>query len=301
MQQTLKDITHPDSYAEIARQLPTLIEQFLHGSKAGMAQRLVARQRRKDGTWIDVEVVATLLQDDKGEFTEILGVTRDITDRVKARQDLQEANRKLNLLSSVSSHDMMNQLVAISGYVRLIELRHSERDIMESAKRIKLAISNIKEQIDFTRGFQTIGRAAPQWFQISKLFEDAFAVLQPKGVKTEDRVSDYEIKADPLVTKVFYNLIEDSMRHGGKVSEIRLTAHERSDQLVIVYEDNGCGIAIEDKQELFHKGFGKNTGLGLFFIKEILDSTGIIIAENGEPGKGVRFEITVPASAWRSR
>ncbi|MGD1060292.1 MAG: HAMP domain-containing sensor histidine kinase [Methanomassiliicoccales archaeon] len=103
-----------------------------------------------------------------------------------------------------------------------------------------------------------------------------------------------------MVTKVFYNLIEDSMRHGGTISEIRFTAHEKFDQLVIIYEDNGCGITVEDKQRLFQKGFGKNTGLGLFFVKEILNSTGIAIVENGQAGKGVRFEMTVPPGVWRT-
>jgi signal transduction histidine kinase len=50
----------------------------------------------------------------------------------------------------------------------------------------------------------------------------------------------------------------------------------------------------EDKKKLFRKGFGKHTGLGLFLSREILAITGITIAENGIPGKGARFEITVP-------
>jgi len=45
---------------------------------------------------------------------------------------------------------------------------------------------------------------------------------------------------------------------------------------------------------IFDKGFGKNTGLGLFPAREILSITGITIRETGEPGKGVRFEITAP-------
>lgn len=47
------------------------------------------------------------------------------------------------------------------------------------------------------------------------------------------------------------------------------------------------------------QGFGKNTGLGLFLIREILGITGISICENGEPGKGVRFEMSIPLQHWR--
>jgi signal transduction histidine kinase len=68
---------------------------------------------------------------------------------------------------------------------------------------------------------------------------------------------------------------------------------------VILFEDNGVGIPAEDKTKLFTKGFGKNTGLGLFLSREILAITGITITENGEPGEGARFEIRVPKAMYR--
>lgn len=52
-------------------------------------------------------------------------------------------------------------------------------------------------------------------------------------------------------------------------------------------------------ERIFEQGFGKNTGLGLFLSREILAITGITITENGTPGKGARFEITVPKGAYR--
>ena len=109
-----------------------------------------------------------------------------------------------------------------------------------------------------------------------------------------------EIYADPLFDKVFYNLIDNALRYGGeKMTEIRIFCQEVPEGLVIVVEDNGTGIAGEDKIRLFTKGFGKNTGLGLFLSREILAITGITITENGEPGKGARFEILVPPDAYR--
>lgn len=64
-------------------------------------------------------------------------------------------------------------------------------------------------------------------------------------------------------------------------------------------EDNSIGICAADKRELFTNCCGKNSGLGLFFIHEILATMGITITEDSEPGKGARFEITVPEGAWR--
>jgi signal transduction histidine kinase len=59
------------------------------------------------------------------------------------------------------------------------------------------------------------------------------------------------------------------------------------------------GISDEDKERLFEKGFGKNTGLGLFLCREILSITDITISETGMAGEGVRFEMLVPEGAWR--
>lgn len=68
---------------------------------------------------------------------------------------------------------------------------------------------------------------------------------------------------------------------------------------VITCEDNGSGVPVDEKDRIFEKGFGRNTGFGLFISREVLGITGITIRETGEPGKGARFEIVVPKGAWR--
>jgi signal transduction histidine kinase len=50
---------------------------------------------------------------------------------------------------------------------------------------------------------------------------------------------------------------------------------------------------------IFRRGYGKHTGFGLFLCREVLALTGMTILENGEEGKGVRFEISVPMGNYR--
>ena len=83
------------------------------------------------------------------------------------------------------------------------------------------------------------------------------------------------------------------------LTEIRVSSCLSDDVLTIIWEDNGVGIPAEDKERIFERGFGKNTGLGLFLVREVLSLTGIEITENGEPGKGARFEMAVPKGMWR--
>jgi len=55
-----------------------------------------------------------------------------------------------------------------------------------------------------------------------------------------------------------------------------------------------------DKRVIFKRGFGENTGLGLFLARESLAITGITITETGEPGIGAWFEIVVPKGGYRT-
>ena len=84
-----------------------------------------------------------------------------------------------------------------------------------------------------------------------------------------------------------------------RVSVVRLSAAELPDCLLIRIEDDGIGIPPHDKETIFRKGYGKNTGLGLFLSREILSITNITIKESGEFQYGARFEMCVPKGIYR--
>ena len=113
--------------------------------------------------------------------------------------------------------------------------------------------------------------------------------------------SDAEIYADPFFGRIFYNLIDNSKRHGGSVRSISIETEVIPEgDLIIRYRDDGIGIPPEEKNIIFDQGYGKNTGFGLFIIREILGITGLSIRETGTFRSGVLFEITVPKGAWRT-
>lgn len=94
--------------------------------------------------------------------------------------------------------------------------------------------------------------------------------------------------------------MDNAVRHGKNVSYIRLAAADNGSYLALTCEDDGGGIATEEKEKIFERGFGKNTGLGLFLVREILGITGFSIIENGVPGKSARFEIRIPMGMYRT-
>jgi signal transduction histidine kinase len=110
---------------------------------------------------------------------------------------------------------------------------------------------------------------------------------------------DLEMLADPLIIKVFGNLIDNSLRHGGGTTIIRFSVQEFDGVRCIVCEDDGIGVPVELKQKIFARGSGKDHGLGLFLSREILAITGISIKEVGEPNKGAKFVIAPPPGRLR--
>jgi signal transduction histidine kinase len=220
---------------------------------------------------------------------------------VRSQKDLRQTNEKLNLLSGITRHDIRNQLHALSGYLELSRQTVSEPDLAAEliAKEINIA-EIITHQINFTGDYEDMGIAAPAWQNVEGIARQAAASLPMKEVRVTVDRRDLEIYADPLCGKVFYNLIDNALKYGGgKLTVIGITTHETKTGLRVVFEDDGAGIADNDKKHLFERGFGKNTGLGLFLSREILSITGITIRETGEPGRGARFEITVPNGAYR--
>jgi PAS domain S-box-containing protein len=229
----------------------------------------------------------------------IVGIIRDITERKRTETALHEALRKLNMLSSITRHDILNQVTALQAYLELSKTDVSDPELLGYLGKEEEIIGWIARQIEFTRYYQDVGVQAPEWKDFAMLIGIASRQLDLSGIMLENSVSGIEIFADPLIEKVFYNLMENSLRHGGSVTSAGFSAEEAGSSLILTYRDNGSGISEEDKKKLFRKGFGKHTGLGLFLSREILSITGITISENGIPGKGVRFEITVPNGAYR--
>jgi PAS domain S-box-containing protein len=237
--------------------------------------------------------------DKKGSIVEYQSVGQDITEQKRAEDALALACQKMNLLSSITRHDILNQLTVLSGYLALSEEIASDEKLLGFIRKEATATERINQQITFTKHYQDIGVQAPQWQNVHDTIAGAAALLDLSSVTIGIPFSNIEIYADPLLGKVFYNLLENAMRHGHNTSVIQFSYHDNGDTLTIACEDNGGGIDSETKKHLFKRGYGKNTGFGLFLIREILSITGIMIDENGEPGKGARFEITVPNGAYR--
>jgi len=115
-------------------------------------------------------------------------------------------------------------------------------------------------------------------------------------IEVINECSGLEVTADLMLRQVFQNLIDNSLKHGEKVRHISLHCTKDKDGVKLFYKDDGVGVPKTNKSKLFDAGFstGKGTGLGLYLIKKLMDVYGWTITEEGEPGKGAKFVITIP-------
>jgi PAS domain S-box-containing protein len=225
---------------------------------------------------------------------------RDITERRKADEALRQANKKLHLLSSITRHDIKNQLMTLDGYLGLLKKKIPADCCEDEMSRIRKVSSQISSMIQFTKDYQQVGISSPVWLDLRALVDGAEKGVAPGAFTVKNDIpAGMEVYADPLIAKVFFNLVDNALRHGGAVTTIRFFVVKSNGDCTIVCEDNGAGIAPDMKKKLFRKGFGTNNGFGLFISREVLDITGITIHETGEPAKGARFEMTVPNGSFR--
>jgi PAS domain S-box-containing protein len=279
----------------------------------GVLKDHVIQLTRKDGTPIWVSVNARAKYHEYGGIEWIDGVIEDNTERRALQQELEnhnkelvrfnealaQANEKLNILSSITRHDILNKITALLAYLELSQELTRDPTLLEYFHKEIDTIQAIERQIDFTRYYQDIGVRAPEWQDVRLTIIRAAAQLPLRAVSLTVQFEGISVFADPLIEKVFYNLMENAVRHGEHVTAITYTAMENEEGLAIIYDDDGVGIPQENKEKIFIRGFGRHTGLGLFLIREILSITGMTIAETGEFGKGARFEIRVNKNGYR--
>ena len=252
----------------------------------------------QDGRRIDVEFISNVYL--VGDKKIIQCNIRDITARKRRENALVIVGRKLNILSSITRHDINNQLMSVNGFLDLLHKKVTDPTLEDYFTRIMKASSRISAVIQFAREYESIGVVEPAWIDTRTLV-DAAAKAAPLGhvMVKNDLAASTEVFADPLIARVFYNLMDNAARYGGKITTIRFSMVEYSSDRILICEDDGDGVAADEKDKIFERGFGKNTGIGLFLSREILSITGITIRETGTPGKGARFEMRLPKEMYR--
>lgn len=236
-----------------------------------------------------------------GAISGVVAVIIDITDLKIAQNSIEQINSKLNLLSSITRHDILNSLTGVLGYLAYAENEEDPKLLQKYIHKAYQTSLQIQEQIEFTRDYQDLGVKEPIWQNAKKIFLSTISVLKTKDITVTENLDGLFVYADPLLGRVIYNLIDNALRYGEKITRISSYWYEDGANAIWVVEDDGTGIAEDMKERIFRKGVGKHTGLGLFLAREILEITCLVITETGKEGEGAVFKIVIPPWAWEKR
>ena len=231
----------------------------------------------------------------KMEASEIwVGTCIDITDLKDAEEHLKEMNKKLevtneklHVVGGLTRHDVRNKLSAVTGNAYLLRRKLAEDPkALEQLNDMEAAVRLVEKIFEFARIYEKLGAEQLANMDVGKAVDGAVSLFSDlKGVKIVNECGGLTVLADSLLSQLFYNLIDNSLKYGEKIQQIRVYYKtSSSNQLELVYEDDGVGIPDNMRSNLFKEGFtsGKGTGYGLFMIKRICEVYGWTIRGNGQ-------------------
>lgn len=228
----------------------------------------------------------------------------DETERRRYEDAIQQVGKKMDLLARITRHDIMNQLAVLYGYLELAHERVTDPDQQALIAKARMASESIKRHLEFARDYQNMGRKRPQWIDVQAACRRAASNVELKGVKVVAELEGLEVFSDPMLEKVFYNLIDNSLRHGERTSRILFHYSHGPEGMRIIYEDDGVGVSPSEKTAIFERSTGDREGrrgYGLYLAREILGITGITLSETGKYEEGARFELSVPKGKYRTK
>jgi len=278
---------------------------------AGESWSNEALAKNRDGSFVPVILNRAPIFNGDGEFVGAASITTDITLQKNTEADLtfaldslsnsldkiEQLNEKLRVVGGLTRHDVRNKLSVITGYAYILKKKHSgQADIVDGLCKVEQVVNETVRIFDFAKMYEQLGEEELTYINVEEKLKEAAALFSGPTPAIMNECHGLTVLADSFLRQLFYNFIDNTRKYGKKTTTIRVY-FERADQdsLKLVYEDDGVGVPSENKPRLFSEGFStEGTGFGLFLIKKMMDVYDWRIQENGTPGEGAKFTITIP-------
>jgi signal transduction histidine kinase len=202
-------------------------------------------------------------------------------------------------VGGLTRHDVRNKLSAITGNIYLGKKKLADHpEVLQSFKDMDSACEQIVRIFEFAKDYERLGVEELTYVDMEKIVDEAVSLFPNLlGIRISNGCRGLVVLADSLLRQLFYNLIDNTLKYGGKATQIRIHYNiADKNQLRLFYEDNGVGIQSDEKRKLFREGHttGKGSGYGLYLIGKMMEVYGWTMQETGTPGEGAHFIITMP-------
>jgi ABC-type amino acid transport substrate-binding protein len=222
----------------------------------------------------------------------------ELARRKLAEQELDRTNRTLLLFGRLLQDEIKTSIFALRGYLAIIALDPADLKAKDAVAKCEQISRSIEELIDSVRYLRHTGNRKEEWIDIAQVFTYARSHHTVLGITFHVDAEGLHVFSGPVFESIFSILINDSLRFGKNVSQISLFYRQSRKGIVLIYSDNGIGIAQSDKEKIFIRPEDGGTGHRLAAVREILTMLDMNITETG--GKeGARFEIMVPDGKYR--
>ncbi|WP_194270736.1 PAS domain S-box protein [Fictibacillus phosphorivorans] len=292
------EMLHPDD-EEVSRKAH---EELM----AGPCMKTVPfRLQHKNGHYVWLETSCKSITDDTGKVVEIIGVTRDISERKKSEDMLRQSD-KLSIVGQLAAsvaHEIRNPLTSLKGFIQFLQESHG----IDPSNYYSIMDKEL-DRIDQIMG-QLLLLAKPQVRTFKKtclkeIIEFVEALLQPEAIVQNIQIRTKMPEALPHIhaeenelKQVLINLLKnaiDSMVDGG---EITIQAQLIDGQIHVIVKDQGCGIPrnrIEKMCEPFYTTKEKGTGLGLMISSKIMKEHNGELRFTSIEGEGTTASMVLP-------
>jgi signal transduction histidine kinase len=231
-----------------------------------------------------------------------------------ANQDLERLNKLKSHFISIASHELRNPLNLISGYAQLLIKNHhnfSSEQRQDLYQRIFKSVKNMKDTLNDVL-LLTKGELAKQKFNLQPLDLNRFCRILVSDFQLSAgnshqinlAIEDKPIIANvdrQLLERVLTNLLSNAIKYSPENGSIELELTTEGDKILLKVKDNGIGIPLKDKQQLFSSFYrasnvGKipGTGLGLAIVKQSIELQGGTITCESEVDRGTTFTVILP-------
>jgi PAS domain S-box-containing protein len=323
--QMLEETVTPESYELAQTVLAEELALEAQGHGDPHRSRTVELELRcKDGSTLWTEITVTFLRDSAGRATGLLGVTRDLTERKRMQQQLEQQNRlaAVGQLAAGIAHDFNNLLTGVVGYAELLQLREDMPQDARSALSIietqgHRAAALIRQILDFSRR----SLLQPRPLDLASLVKETHKLLErtiPESIRVTLEIdpAEHVVNADVgSVQQVLTNLAvnaRDAMPDGGEI-RLRLCGVSLDKDrpspvagvppgnwVLLAVSDQGLGMTAEVLEHCLEPFFttkevGAGTGLGLAQVYGIVKQHQGHLDVASELGKGTTVSVYLPA------
>ncbi len=269
---------------------------------------------RKDGTQFWANAVITALRDEEGRLVGFTKVTRDLTERKQAADELARAHAELESFSYSVSHDLRAPLRAITGYAQALLEDQAAALTAEGQRMLNLvrdSATRLGQLIDGLLAFSRLGRQA---LIRTSLDMTGIARSVVEELQLAETGATPEVVIGPLppangdatlVRQVFANLVANALKFsaGRPGAAVRIGVRREGGETVYFVRDNGVGFDMRYAEKLFsvftrlHGAEFAGTGIGLALVHRIVQRHGGRIWAESAPNTGATFFFTLPGPA----